>query len=98
MAATGKCDFFFKKIGSVMIKVEGCAVACWYMFNSWLGGRARGQKTSDLWILPISLSKNSDHGQFQIAKLDHRMQNWKEMHVISSRKVVLASTPTDAMY
>ena len=37
-----------------MIKVKGCAVACWYMFNSWLGGRARGQKTCDLWILPIS--------------------------------------------
>lgn len=38
-----------------MIKVEGYAVACWYMFNSWLGGRARGQKTYDLWILPICL-------------------------------------------
>ena len=44
-------------------------------------------------ILPISLSKNSDHGQFQTAKLDHQMQNWKELHVISSRKVVLVSTP-----
>ena len=76
-----------------MIKIEGCAMACWYIFNSWLGGRARGQKTYNLWILPISLSKNSDHGQFQTAKFDHQIQNWEEMRVISSRKVVLASTP-----